>query len=136
MRKASGGRRAIKAQLLYDRSSPGLGWIVELAVLLAWTKRYLTSRCRDVVAACACLVVACYGSRLGRNGTGRARSGLSVGFREVRDGAGQVREQISARRMECELARPEGDSVWYGGAGSGSRQNVVVGACAKPGSLQ
>lgn len=55
---------------------------------------------------------------------GRARAGLSVGFREVRDGAGQVREQISARRMECELARPEGDSVWYGGTGSGSRQNV------------
>lgn len=26
----------------------------------------------------------------------------------------QVRVQVSARRMEGELARPEGDSVWYG----------------------
>lgn len=51
---SGGGRRAIRAQLLYDRSSPGLGWIVELAVLLAWTKRYLTSRCRDVVVLVPC----------------------------------------------------------------------------------
>lgn len=58
-----GGRRATKAQLLYDRSSPGLGWIVELAVLLAWTKRYLTSKCRDVVVlVLAVLCCACYGS--------------------------------------------------------------------------
>lgn len=50
---------------------------------------------------------------------------LTVGSREVRDGrAGQVREQqISARRMESELARPEGDSDW--GRGRGRDQDLV-----------
>lgn len=64
-------------------------------------------------------------------GRGRPECGLPGGM----DGAGQVREQISALRMECELARPEGDSVWYGDRIRISSKRGRWRVCEKPGSL-
>lgn len=59
------------------------------------------------------------GGRVRQSSSSRPGCGLPGGT----DGqASQVRVQISARRMEGELARPEGDSVWHG---DGQDQDLV-----------
>lgn len=58
-----------------------------------------------------------------------------MGFREVRDGQGQVRVQISARRMEGELARPEGDSALVRGQDQDLAKTWSLARVRKPGSL-
>lgn len=87
---------------------------------------------------CACCLLLAAVTAAGWVETAQAQgeAGLTVGFREVRmDRPGQVRVQISARRMEGELARPEGDSDWYRDRIRISSKRGRWRVCEKPGSL-